>query len=73
MKIPRRIVIKRSDIEQEERICPYCMNEPSRGQWVCCGESSAHFENAYGVKGNSGWILESEVDEIIEDLGVANV
>ena len=61
------ISIKRSEIEEQEKICPYCMTQPTSMQEGCCGESSDHWQLAYGVKDRSDWILAEEVDEIIED------
>ena len=56
--------IKRSQIETEELVCPYCMSEVSQDDMGCCGESSCHFETAYIVGDNA--YLHSEV-ELIED------
>lgn len=58
--------INRSQIETEELVCPYCMNQVSYSKHGCCGESSCHFETAYIVGDEA--ILKSEVSEIIEDL-----
>jgi len=40
-------------------VCPYCMNEAG-DKIACCGESMAHFEEAY-VQENGELILASEV------------
>lgn len=58
--------LKRSQIENIEVVCPYCMSQPEKS-YGCCGESSAHFESAY-ILSNDDCILASEVSEIIEDL-----
>lgn len=61
------IIVKRSEIEEETEICPYCMTKPTSMQRGCCGESSDHWQTAYGVKDRSDWILADDVDELIED------
>lgn len=58
--------IYRSEVEQEGLVCPYCMTEGSRSFRGCCGE--VHYEQAFGLVGTSDWILDSQVDEIIDDI-----
>ena len=43
----RRIKLKRSMIQNEILVCPYCMDEKSQDDTGCCHETSAHFETAY--------------------------
>ncbi len=50
----------KSEVDDEIEVCPYCMNPPPRGRSGCCGESSAHFETAYDIKGEL--YLESEIE-----------
>ena len=61
--------IKESEIVEEFLACPYCGGEASIDDLGCCGESSGHFQQAYELK-DGDVVMESEVDEIIEDLSL---
>jgi hypothetical protein len=39
--------IKESEIADEYTVCPYCMWKVGSNQLGCCGESRAHFADAY--------------------------
>lgn len=58
--------INRSEIVDEEVVCPYCMNKMSGDMNGCCGESSAHFELAYILESGEA-VLKSQA-KIIEDI-----
>ena len=55
-------------IEEEFLCCPYCMGEVRSEQFGCCGESSAHFQTAYVVDGES--FLEDDI-EIVDENSAA--
>ena len=52
--------IKEDDIADVVTVCPYCMNEVGN-KTSCCGESCAHFEEAYLLNGGQ-LVLESDAD-----------
>ena len=69
--------IKEKDILEETTVCPYCMNIVSDRQITCCGESSAHFAQAYALYNGEVYLQneiqveksqEDEASEILDDL-----
>lgn len=59
------IKLKESDIIDEITVCPYCMNDAG-SKSGCCGESSAHFAEAYITKAQECYLI-SEVELISND------
>lgn len=55
--------VKETDIEDIVTVCPYCMTKVSADSLGCCGESSAHFEDAYIIEDE--YYLKHEI-EVIE-------
>ena len=55
--------ITKDMIEDKYTVCPYCMSQVSSEKLGCCGESSAHFEDAYEIEGEV--YLSSEI-KIVE-------
>lgn len=61
----KRRQIFESDILDELTVCPYCMYPVSCEQLGCCGESSAHFADAYDL--GDELVLACEVDVIKDE------
>ena len=61
----------KSDVDDELLLCPYCMAPVDCETRGCCGESSAHFEPGYDIKGElyleSEVVLYDDVDTMAEE------
>lgn len=66
-------ILFEQQVEDKILVCVYCMNKVSGEQRGCCGESSAHFEEAYVLADNE-YYLSSEVTLVPQlPIGVVNV
>jgi hypothetical protein len=66
-----KTIINKADITDRITLCPYCMSEVEVNSYQgCCGESSAHFEDAYVVEvnGEEEVYLVSEVTVVKEEI-----
>jgi len=57
--------LKKSDVVDVVTVCPYCMNDAG-SKSGCCGESSAHFAEAFVTKYGDAYLI-SEVKLVDDD------